>query len=162
MPNQHHSLLCAALWLAATSAQAATVYRCQSSDGHLTYTLSGCPDSSEQHIQHAFNPSPGGDQITPMAIPEESPKRSTPHKTLVVIGQKPDGCGDQLSRSERRTAVIRQEVRSGMSKSDIESSLGKPDKITSNNGTTRYHYVDPEGNRRQVNFDESGCVKSKR
>lgn len=162
MQTQRFSLLCAAIWLAVSSAQATTVFRCQSSDGHLTYTLNGCPSTSEQHTQHAFNPTPGSDQATPMAAPEKRHKPSTTESSPVVVGKQQDGCGNQLNRSARRTAIIRQEVRSGMSRNDIESALGKPDKITSNNGTTRYTYEDRKGNRRQVNFDENGCVKSKR
>ncbi|MNR64480.1 hypothetical protein D3C85_1871430 [compost metagenome] len=58
--------------------------------------------------------------------------------------------------------MIRQQVRAGMTRRDVESSLGEPDKITSQNGQTRYHYADQKGNRRQVTFDEAGCVKGKR
>ena len=48
-----------------------------------------------------------------------------------------------------------------MTQRDVESALGKPDKITTNDGQTRYHYADDKGNKRQVNFDEYGCVKAK-
>ena len=78
-----------------------------------------------------------------------------------MVGTKQDGCGNQLSSSERRRAVIRQQVRGGMTQRDVESALGKPDKITTNDGQTRYHYADDKGNKRQVNFDEYGCVKAK-
>jgi len=58
--------------------------------------------------------------------------------------------------------MIRQQVRSGMTQADVESALGEPDKITSQDGNTRYHYADRQGNKRQVTFDEAGCVKGKR
>ena len=74
----------------------------------------------------------------------------------MVRMELPDNCS-----SDRRRAVIRQQVRSGMSQSDVKSTLGEPDRITSNDGQTRYHYDDEKGNKRQVNFDESGCVKAK-
>jgi len=81
---------------------------------------------------------------------------------VATTGTSQSTCGEALSSSERRRAVIRQQIRSGMSQRDVENALGKPDKVTSNNGQTRYHYADEKGNRRQVSFDESGCVKSKR
>ncbi|GIZ12208.1 hypothetical protein NCCP436_16240 [Pseudomonas sp. NCCP-436] len=50
-----------------------------------------------------------------------------------------------------------------MSRTDVESSLGKPDKVTVSNGVQRYHYQAKRkgGASRQVSFDETGCVKVK-
>lgn len=70
-----------------------------------------------------------------------------------------DGCGNLLSSSEKRQAIIRREVRSGMSSADVESSLGKPDRITRQNGRQRYHYRDKRGDNQLISFDEAGCVK---
>ncbi|MNG30729.1 hypothetical protein D3C84_1164050 [compost metagenome] len=79
-----------------------------------------------------------------------------------MLGEKQDGCGNRITSSERRSAIIRQQVRTGMTQDDVESSLGKPDKVSSQDGQTRYQYTDRDGNRRQVTFDEAGCVKGKR
>ena len=48
-----------------------------------------------------------------------------------------------------------------MSRADVESSLGKPDTITEQNGKTRYVYQVKKGNKRNINFDEAGCVTGK-
>jgi hypothetical protein len=49
-----------------------------------------------------------------------------------------------------------------MTRADVESILGKPDRVSSQNGQTRYRYRDRQGNSRSVSFDEAGCVKGKR
>ena len=48
-----------------------------------------------------------------------------------------------------------------MNRSDVESSLGKPDKVSEQNGQTRYVYQGKKGSKRNVSFDEAGCVKGK-
>jgi hypothetical protein len=58
--------------------------------------------------------------------------------------------------------MINHQVRSGMPLKDVESALGKPDKISSQNGLLRYLYRDKDGNTKQVSFDENGCVRGKR
>ncbi|MGL4315476.1 MAG: DUF4124 domain-containing protein [Pseudomonas sp.] len=150
------SLLCPAL-------SASTVFRCEDASGHITYTLQGCPTDASQDLQSADNPTPGQGKAIPLAkVGKGKGKRDKETSELVVVGEKQDGCGNRVTGSERRTAMIRQQVRSGMTQSDVQSSLGTPDKITSQDGQTRYHYEDREGNRRQVTFDEAGCVRSKR
>ncbi len=49
----------------------------------------------------------------------------------------------------------------GMTQRDVESMLGKPDKIARKNAEVRYVYKDRKGNSSQVTFDENGCVKGK-
>lgn len=157
-------MLCAGLCalLLHPSAQASTVFRCEDDKGHITYTLHGCPELSSQHLQEAHNPTPGTGKAVPMAKSAKArTKKGEPREELVVVGAKQDGCGNRVAGSDRRTAIIRQQVRSGMTQRDVESALGKPDKITSHDSQTRYHYADRQGNRRQVTFDESGCVKEK-
>lgn len=157
--------LCACLLYPTTHAQAATVQRCEDAQGHVTYTLHGCPENASLDLQEAYNPTPGKGKAVPLAKAQKTRAKSKTNKKdetkLVVVGTKQDGCGNQLSSSDRRRAVIRKQVRSGMSQSDVKSTLGEPDRITSNDGQTRYHYDDEKGNKRQVNFDESGCVKAK-
>lgn len=150
------SLLCPTL-------SASTVFRCEDSSGHITYTLQGCPIDASQDLQSADNPTPGQGKAVPLAkTGKGQKKRDKEASELVVVGEKQDGCGNRITGSTRRTAMIRQQVRSGMTQADVQSSLGTPDKITSQDGQTRYHYEDQEGNRRQVTFDEAGCVKAKR
>ena len=158
--------LCASLFYPCQSTQASTVFRCEDEKGRITYTLSGCPTNANQSFQNAHNPTPGKGHAIPLAktTNKHSGKksRSASEPKLTVVGSKEDGCGNQITGSERRTAMIRQQVRSGMTQADVESALGAPDRITSQDGNTRYHYADRQGNKRQVTFDEAGCVKGKR
>ncbi|MGY8828886.1 MAG: DUF4124 domain-containing protein [Pseudomonadales bacterium] len=127
-----------------------TVFRCEDAKGHVTFTRQGCPNEHSQSLQQANNPTPGSGKPV-----------KTDEYELTVIGVKQDGCGNLLSSSERRAAIIKQQIRLGMNRSDVESSLGKPDKVTEQNGQTRYVYQGRKGNKRNVSFDEAGCVKGK-
>ncbi|MBP8184552.1 MAG: hypothetical protein KAX95_01630 [Pseudomonas sp.] len=161
--------LCATLLCPASHTLAANVYRCEDGNGHLTYTLQGCASHQLLQVQNADNPTPGSGKPVPLAKAKKHQKHKTPRgkkskadKTMLVIGEHQDGCGNQVTGSARRTAMINGQVRSGMPRKDVESALGKPDKITSQNGQMRYLYRDRDGNSKQVSFDENGCVRSKR
>ncbi|WP_324733875.1 DUF4124 domain-containing protein [Pseudomonas paeninsulae] len=143
---------------------ASTVFRCEDANGHVSFTLQGCPAEQALYLQDAYNATPGSGKPTPLAKPAKPSRSKAVAKTreLVVVGEPQDGCGNLVTGSERRTAIIKQQIRSGMNRSDVQSSLGTPDKVSSQNGQTRYHYRDQQGNSRQVSFDASGCVKGKR
>ncbi|WP_421683840.1 DUF4124 domain-containing protein [Stutzerimonas urumqiensis] len=146
------------------SVAAEMVYRCVSPGGAITFTQQGCPSGQQGERRKAYSPTPGSGKPTPMARidhDEESTSTDAPDE-LVVIGTSDDGCGNILSRRERRQAIIRKQVRPGLSQDDIESMLGKPDTTTLNNGAARYRYEDERGRSRSVSFDQYGCVKGKR
>jgi hypothetical protein len=151
---------CAALLYPTQASLAATVFRCEDANGHITFTRHGCPTEQQQRIQNAHNQTPSSGKAVPLAKPARS-TRASGASELVVVGQQDDGCGNRITGSARRAAIIKQEIRSGMTRSDVESSLGKPHKISRQNGLQRYHYRDNSGNTRQVSFDEAGCVKGK-
>lgn len=162
-----HGLRCAAfcaILLCPPPLLASTVFRCEDANGHVTFTLQGCPAEQAQYLQEAYNPTPGSGKPTPLANTARASRSKAAAKSSepVVVGEQEDGCGNLVTGSERRTAIIKQQIRSGMHRSDVESSLGTPDRISSQNGQTRYHYRDQRGNSRQVSFDEAGCVKGKR
>ena len=166
-----HGLLraafCATLLCPSSQTLAADVYRCEDSNGHITFTLQGCATSQQLQIQNADNPRPGSGKPVPLAKSKtskahRSKQPSNKSEALVVIGEHQDGCGNRVTGSARRSAMINHRVRSGMTLKDVESALGKPDKITSQNGQMRYLYRDKDGNSKQVSFDENGCVRSKR
>lgn len=158
--------LCAYLIHPTTYSHASTVFRCEDQHGHITYTLQGCPDNASQHLQNAHNSTPGKGAATPLASPANPRNAGAPRnrasRDIVVVGSRQDGCGNRLSDRERRQAVIRQQVRGGMTQRDVENAFGAPDRISSSDGQTRYHYADGKGNRRQVTFDEHGCVKEQK
>ncbi|RJG09912.1 DUF4124 domain-containing protein [Pseudomonas cavernicola] len=146
---------------------ASTVFRCEDANGHVTFTLQGCPTEQAQQLQNADNPTPGNDKPVPLAKTAKGARSSKTSKKakaseLVVVGEQQDGCGNRVTGSARRAAMIQKEVRAGMTRADVESTLGKPDKISSQNGQMRYQYRDNEGRSRQVSFDENGCVRGKR
>lgn len=145
---------------------AAPVYRCAAPGGHISFTHHGCPAGQQQQLQSAFNAAPGkGDSPTPMASEprDRAPRTARQDKPQepTIVGQQDDGCGNQITGRERREAMIKKEVRSGMPRTDVESALGKPDRISRRNGRTSYHYRDNAGNTRQFDFDEHNCVSAK-
>ena len=161
-----HGLRCAAfcaILLCPLPTLGSTVFRCEDAKGHVTFTRQGCPDTHNQSLQQAYNPTPGSGKPVPLAKPRKPSRESKKNdqQELTVVGIKQHSCGNHLSSSERRAAIIKQQIRLGMSRSDVESSLGKPDKITEQNGQTRYVYQGKKGNKRNVSFDEAGCVKGK-
>ena len=157
------TVLCATL-LCPTPLLAATVFRCEDPSGHITFTLQGCSEQQALHLQVADNPTPGSGKPVPLAKAGKAPRNRTPAKRPgpVVVAEQRDGCGNRVTGSARRTAIIKQRILGGMTRADVESTLGKPDKVSSQNGQTRYHYRDQQGNNRQVSFDEAGCVRGKR
>lgn len=163
MRGKHFAALIAAALISPTQdSSAASVFRCVDADGHITFTRHGCTSDQEQHLQDARNHTPSSGKAIPLAEPARR-AATTPINAgeLVIVGQQDDGCGNLLSSSERRQAIIRKEIHPGMNRADVESSLGKPDRITASNGQQRYHYKEKRkgGSSQQVSFDETGCVK---
>jgi hypothetical protein len=160
------SLSCALLCLTLTS-HATTVQRCEDSTGHITFTSLGCPAGQQMQAQKAFNAAPGSHiPLLPPAnhledaVPRSGPGRNRP-TAITVVGTREDGCGNRLTAEQRRRAIINQRTLPGMNRSEVESALGKPDKITSRNGETRYIYKEKKGRSSQVTFDANDCVKGK-
>ena len=132
--------------------------------GNVTFTSLGCPDGQDMRWQDAYNAPPGS--AAHLLPPAEPPNRANPpakrNKDIVVAGERDDGCGNRLSAEQRRRAIINQQTPPGMTRRDVESLLGRPDKVSSRNGETRYVYHEKKGRSSQVTFDENGCVKGKR
>ncbi|TWC43015.1 uncharacterized protein DUF4124 [Pseudomonas sp. SJZ079] len=163
MLGLHRAALCAIL-LAPSPLLASTVFRCEDNSGHITFTLRGCPSEQDQQLQEAHSPTPGSGKPVPLAKSRKPSRAAAKNSSreLVVVGEPQDGCGNRVTGRARRTAMIKQQIRSGMTRADVESILGKPDRVSSQNGQTRYRYRDQQGNSRNVSFDEAGCVKGKR
>lgn len=143
---------------------ATVVHRCDDGAGSITFTTLGCQPGQNASLQDAFNAPPGTQpSFLPPAEANRPPLETThaPARELVVVGQHEDGCGNRLSAEQRRKAVLNLQAPAGMTQRDVESMLGKPDKIARKNGEVRYAYKDSKGNSSQVTFDENGCVKGK-
>ena len=161
MPGWLRTSFCLAPLFLFTDTQASSVFRCEDANGRITFTQSGCPQDHQQATQRAHNPRPGSGKPVPMADSRTSSKRDSNERNPVIVAEPQDGCGNRVTGNNRRQAIIRKEVRSGMTRADVESSLGKPERITRQGGQERYYYRDNAGNRTQVSFDENGCVKGK-
>ncbi|MEH3023207.1 MAG: DUF4124 domain-containing protein [Pseudomonas oryzihabitans] len=153
-------LLALGLLLGCALAQAATVYRCTDTGGHVTFSATGCAPASEASLQRAENPRPGNGKPTPMAKPKP-PSRHAASPAPTVVAGKTDGCGNLLTARQRRQAIIRGQVKAGMSRADVENALGQPRRISQLDTLTRYHYDarNRQERARLITFDEDGCVR---
>ena len=150
------------LFLLTTPAIAADVFRCEDSEGHITFTLQGCSADQLMEVQSAHNSTPSNGKPVAMASFAQQKSNPPPTKNLTVVAEKQNGCSNRVIGTQRRTAIIRKQIQVGMTQDDVESALGKPDEEASHNGETRYSYKDNNGKKRQINFDQNGCVKAKR
>lgn len=167
MNQTHARLLGLALLCSSTLLQASSVLRCEDATGNITFTTLGCPSGQDVQWQDAYNAPPGS--VTPLLPGAEQVDKSArksaqaaQSEELVIVGQRDDGCGNRLSAEQRRRAIINQQTPPGMTRKDVESLLGRPDKVVSRNGETRYVYHEKKGRSSQVTFDEHDCVKGKR
>ncbi|TRX73329.1 outer membrane protein assembly factor BamE [Pseudomonas mangiferae] len=157
--------LCALSLYPALPSSAATVFRCEDDSGHVLFTEQGCSHTATQTLQKADNPPPGG-RLAQKGRGKSPPRRKHANASagMHIVGiQEARTCGTGLSETERRRAQVRNEVRAGMSRKEVESSLGKPTRVSGQDGRMRYLYQDKRSGRQQVvSFDEDGCVKGKR
>lgn len=115
----------------ASTCEAAAVFRCEDASGHVSFTQLGCPAGQAGETVVADNPPPGGRSVTPMAE-TKTKKASIGRKNvpLAVIGEREDRCGRRLDEKERRKAIVEQRIMTGMTRSDVERALGKPDRVS--------------------------------
>lgn len=100
------------------------------------------------------------------SVPEQAARCTTEQwlmaaQSLTVVGQQDDGCGNLLSSRERRVAILQRQVRTGMTRADVESALGSPNRIKTSNGRSTYQYRNGKQQTLAVSFDERGCVSSR-
>lgn len=150
------ALCCGCALLLPSPAQTASIYRCIDTSGHATFTRQGCPPQHQAEKQAIGNPTPGSGKPVPMAHPKAKERKKD--TTLTVVGTQDDGCGNRITGSTRRNAMINRQSPAGMTRADVESTFGKPERIGTRNGYTTYHYKDNKGHSRSIRFDESGCV----
>jgi hypothetical protein len=150
-------------WLS-LQANATAVHRCENADGHVTFTTLGCAPHETLLIQNTDNIAPGGVKtLSPKSRSQETfSMKTAKNESVVTVGQPDDGCGNLLSAKQRRQAIINQRIMPGMNQQEVESALGKPDKVSIRNATTSYRYDARKGRSAQIVFDEKGCVKGKR
>ena len=157
MPLDICKTVMTALLILPSCAWATTVHRCEDESGRIMFTTLSCPPGHHLTSKNIKTPLTGSISVT---SPKPAPSGSAHlNSELVVVGQRDDGCGNVLSPELRRKAIINQQTPAGMTKRDVESLLGKPDKIIGRNAEMRYVYEEKKGRSRQVTFDAHGCVK---
>ncbi|UST73172.1 cell envelope protein SmpA [Pseudomonas siliginis] len=160
MPAKPALFLLAAL-LHFTSANATTLHRCQAADGSVTFTSMSCATGEQLSIQEVHPYSPGWVAIMPEFNHEAVTGMKDSGREPGIVGGTEHKCGNLIDNRQRREAIINRRVIAGMSQRDVESALGKPDKINTRTSTTSYRYDLKRGSSAQIDFDERGCVKGK-
>jgi hypothetical protein len=162
MPSNAHyflliTLLCPSPWALAT-----TVHRCEAADGRITFTTLSCTTGDSLSLQDVRPFTPGSTTaLMPEAGSRETSDMKIKRRDPTVVGKIEDKCGNLISAKERREAIINQRIVAGMSQQDVESALGKPDKISIRNSATSYRYDTQRGRSAHIEFDERGCTKGK-
>ena len=142
-----------------TPANATTLHRCQAADGSVTFTSMSCATGEQLSIQEVHPYSPGWVAIMPEFNHEAVTGMKDSGREPGIVGGTEHKCGNLIDNRQRREAIINRRVIAGMSQRDVESALGKPDRITTTNALTRYTYKEKKGRSAQVIFDEQGSVK---
>lgn len=162
MPSNTHLLLLTTLLCLPSKPLAATVHRCEAPDGGITFTTMSCKADESLSVQTARPFMPGTTYtLLPEATAQERSIANVKKRAPTVVGQSEDKCGNLIDSKQRREAIINQRVIAGMTQQDVESALGKPDKISIRNSATSYRYDLKRGRSAHVEFDEKGCVKGK-
>ena len=162
MPSHSHYFLLTTLLCLPPCLHAQTIHRCEADDGLITFTTLSCTAGENLSLQdvRALPPS-----STVAVMPEADNREKTDTKVKrrepTIVGSTEDKCGNLISARERREAIINQRVIAGMSQQDVESALGKPDKVSVRNSATSYRYDTKRGRSANVEFDEKGCTKGK-
>jgi len=139
-----------------TAHTATQVYKCTASNGSVTFSDSGCPSDSHQATHDLESP------MTIPALPKHTieqtlSKQQRRSTRVTVIGDEPKPCG-VFDSTERRTQLIRKQVKSGMSRAEVDSMFGKPLKQRSHNGIISATYRSAKNQQRSVRFNQHGCV----
>jgi hypothetical protein len=162
MPQKSSCLLLIPLLCLPLVARATTIHRCDAPDGRITFTTMSCAAGEHLSTQQVQTYLPGTPvTLMPEASHREIPGRKFTNRDPTIIGQPEHKCGNLISARERREAIINQRIVAGMSQQDVESALGKPDKISIRNSTTSYRYDTKRGRSANVEFDAKGCTKGK-
>ncbi|WP_434680610.1 outer membrane protein assembly factor BamE [Pseudomonas sp. R1-18] len=163
MPPPYPFSLGCAVMVFSTLATASSVQRCEDNAGNITFTTLGCPADHSSETRKVSSPPPGSvAPLLPQAQTTQRGSRDSVGEEVVIVGQRDDGCGNRLTAEQRRQAIINQRTPPGMTRRDVESLLGRPDKVVNRNGELRYVYKEKKGRTNTVTFDAEGCVKGKR
>ncbi|MGP0174186.1 DUF4124 domain-containing protein [Pseudomonas sp. NCHU5208] len=160
------------------AAQAATVFKCVDAKGKVTFTQQNCPDNHAlDDVVSAHNQTPSGSSApTRMAQPSRhAAARQSPSAqgympdqakgegaSVTVVGgsaERPP-CSTGLSDRDLRTAKVRGEIVPGMSRKDVESMYGAPNRDGHAHGAgASTYWNDKYLDQTTVGYDSNGCVR---
>lgn len=158
----------------AANAQAATVFKCVDAAGKTTFTQQNCPENhSLEDVVRARNPTISGSgpaarmarpvdgtSSLPSSISQPS-QRATPRVNVVGASAPQPGCSTGLNDRDLRAAKVRGEVVTGMTRGEVESIYGSPNRNPSTRGAGRSTYWnDKYLSATSVSYDRNGCVRS--
>lgn len=158
MPSKPILFLLSCLLYLPQNGEAATLHRCEAADGSLTFTSMSCAQGERLSKQEVHPYSPGS---VVAIMPEANHEKTIGGREPGIIGGAEHICGNVIDARQRREAIINRRVIAGMSAQDVESALGKPDKVNIRTSMTSYRYDLKRGRSAQVDFDQRGCVKEK-
>ncbi|KAE9641847.1 cell envelope protein SmpA [Pseudomonas sp. PB103] len=162
MPSKPILFLLTCLLYLPQNGEAATLHRCEGADGSLTFTSMSCAQGERFSTQEIHPYSPGSVvAVMPEANHEKTSGMGAQGREPGIIGGAEHICGNVIDARQRREAIINRRVIAGMSAQDVESALGKPDKVNIRTSTTTYRYDIKRGRTAQIDFDQRGCVKEK-
>lgn len=135
---------------------ATQVYKCTAKNGAVTFNDNGCSDNTVQGI-HELKAPMTIQALSQSAIKQalSTKKKKTVRVTVVADNNHPCGAFDQ---TQRRSHLVRKQVKSGMSQAEVESMFGKPLSQRSHNGKISATYRSGKNKKRSVRFDQHGCV----
>ncbi len=157
--------------LLSSQASAATIFKCVDAGGKVTFTKGqNCPENTGlDDVVRAHNPRISGSSApVQMATPRpQGPAAGAlaapQQRGVAVVGGSapPPECDTGLSDRDLRTAKVRGEIVPGMSRKDVESIHGKPNRDGGARGAgTSTYWNDKYVDVTSVNYDRRGCVRS--
>ena len=170
------NVLLGASLLLACQAHAATVFKCVDAKGKAYFTQQNCPDNhalADVVSPRSQEPS-GSSAPTRMAVPVRryqlqgaesqyiSPERQKGGAKVTVVGGSADlpPCQTGLSDRDLRTAKVRGQIVTGMSRDDVESMYGAVNKDTPPRGAgASTYWRDKYVQQTSVAYDRNGCVR---
>ncbi|HKM37572.1 MAG TPA: outer membrane protein assembly factor BamE [Thiopseudomonas sp.] len=139
-----------------STAALAQIFKCTADDGSISFNDTGCPPQAQQDSisRQPVITIPAAPNSTVEHNPDTQQHRAT-RVTVITDDKHPCGAFDS---TQRRTDLIRKQVKSGMSRAEVESMLGRPLSQRSHNGIVSAVYRNTKEQRLTVRFNQQGCV----
>lgn len=179
-------MIAALLLCAVPVAHSQSVQRCVGPDGAVTFTQAGCgtellPEQIYEVYDSRPSVAPPPEMMTqPEPYPhqhqqypqrqhqqyqyqQQLPPPSAPRSRVTVVGGSDprESCSTGLSDRDLRTAKVRGEIVPGMSRKDVESIYGAPNRNSPARGAgSSTYWNDKYLSATTVRYDSNGCVES--